>query len=279
MLQLSLGSIERYDLEEYNSKYATLELKVFFSDSLARRYQPIIYEGNVPANSDDKNSTNAEGAYYRIVYNPNSNEICIQYFVYWLMQDCTGFVGISNHKYDYEPIYIFIRPSNLQPVGIVNSGASSNPVTVLECRFHKTEIRRQEYIARDEIEESCVFTTSPSPFYPFGGSTGQKAMNCIKRYPIAGTIYFENCTPLFGIYACYHVFSGAQDVLKGNRLDIPLRQLDDKVLEEWYWKHHNSPDEEPFGHDVSNPFEFPFIKYFDPKPFLRENDDNRDLEK
>jgi hypothetical protein len=188
------------------------------------------------------------------------------------MQDCTGIINISNHKYDYEPIYVFIRPAALEPIGVVNSGASKEPPMSLECRFHKTEIRRQEYISRDEIEQCYSFTTSPSPFYPFGGNYGQKAMNCVKKYPLAGAIYFEKYRPLFGIYACYHIFSGAEDILKGKTLDIPLRQLNDDVLDEWYWNHYKSKDEEPFGHDISNPFEFPFIKYFDPKPLLRHSE-------
>jgi hypothetical protein len=68
---------------------------------------------------------------------------------------------------------------------------------------------------------------------------------------------------------CFHAFSGAEDQLRGERLNIKLKRLDDTTLEEWFLNHHKSPDEEPFGHDVSNPFEFPFIKYTDPKPFLR----------
>jgi hypothetical protein len=47
---------------------------------------------------------------------------------------------------------------------------------------------------------------------------------------------------------------------------VQLKRLSDDVLNEWYKHHHSKPNEEPFGHDVSNPFEFPDIKYFDPKP-------------
>ena len=87
------------------------------------------------------------------------------------MQNCTKFIGISNHKYDYEPIFVFIKPPNPIPYGIVNSG-QSRARAFGDCRFHKTEVRIREYPERDRIEEPFSFTTSRSPFYPFGGESG-----------------------------------------------------------------------------------------------------------
>jgi hypothetical protein len=184
------------------------------------------------------------------------------------MQNCTRFIGISNHKYDYEPIFVFIKPQNPIPYGIVNAG-QSRARAFGDCRFHKTEVRMKDYIEGDRIEDSCTFKTSPSSFYPFGGDSGIAGQNCVKKYPLAGSIYFEDYRPLFGMNTCFHAFSGAEDEVRGERLKITLKRLDDITLEEWFLNHHKSPDEEPFGHDVSNPFEFPFIKYTDPKPFLR----------
>ena len=68
-----------------------------------------------------------------------------------------------------------------------------------------------------------------------------------------------------------HVFMHLVELsvaLKGDRLNVALKKLEDKILNEWFFEHYTVPNEEPFGHDVSNPFDFPFVKYVDPKPFL-----------
>jgi hypothetical protein len=83
------------------------------------------------------------------------------------MQNCIWFIGISNHKYDYEPILFFVKPPDPILYGIVNAGQSKARVFG-DCRFHKTEVRMRDYLERDRIEESYSFTTSPAPFYPFG---------------------------------------------------------------------------------------------------------------
>jgi hypothetical protein len=40
------------------------------------------------------------------------------------MQNCIKFLGISNHEYDYEPIFAFVKPPDPIPYGIVNAGQS-----------------------------------------------------------------------------------------------------------------------------------------------------------
>jgi hypothetical protein len=67
------------------------------------------------------------------------------------MQNCTRFIGISNHKFDYEPIFVFVKPPNPIPYGIVNAG-QSRARAFGDCRFHKTEVRMRDYIERDRIE-------------------------------------------------------------------------------------------------------------------------------
>jgi hypothetical protein len=74
---------------------------------------------------------------------------------------------------------------------------------------------------------------------------------------------------MFGIASCSHVFSGAEKGLRGKSLIIPLKRLDDQILCEWYFEHHKEERGEPVGHDVSGAFDFPYIKYCDPKPKLR----------
>lgn len=51
--------------------------------------------------------------------------------------------------------------------------------------------------------------------------------------------------------------------IRGERLDLILRPLSDATVEEWH--EHFGNNEEPFGHDISDPFSYPYIKYFDPK--------------
>jgi hypothetical protein len=76
----------------------------------------------------------------------------------------------------------------------------------------------RDYTQRDQIEGPCSFTTSPHPHYPFGGESGSAGQNCVKKYSLSGSIYFEDYRPLFGICSCFHAFSGAADQLKGERL-------------------------------------------------------------
>ena len=54
------------------------------------------------------------------------------------------------------------------PVGIVNAGYSNG--LGMACRFHKTEIRMNEFAERDFNEYQFRYQTSPAPSYPFGGA-------------------------------------------------------------------------------------------------------------
>ncbi len=253
-MQLTLGNSLKLELEPINSQFNLPELEVYFCDVMAKLYQPIIYGSkySIPP---------PEGLYYRILYNNLLQEYCIQYYLYWLDQNCLGIMPIADHKYDYEPILIFLKPPNLFPVGIVNAGYSK--YLGMSCRFHKTEIRRIEYMNRDEHEREFHYFTSPSPYYPYGGTEGRSCKTCVKKYPLSGSIYFEKTNPLFALTACSHVFSGSEASISGDRLKVDLKLLTDKIAEEWYG--HFGLDEEPFGHDISDPFSFPYIKYFNPK--------------
>ena len=70
--------------------------------------------------------------------------------------------------------------------------------------------------------------------------------------------------PLFGIRACSNVFSGAEEHLVGEIFNPALKELTDTVLEEWYYNHYIDEDDMPFGHDIANPFSYPYIKYYHP---------------
>lgn len=253
-MQLNLGNSLELELEPIESNFRLPTLQVYLCDQLANLYQPIIYgsEYSLPP---------PEGIYYRIMYNSLNQEFCIQYYVYWFDQNCMGIIPLADHKYDYEPILIFLKPPSLFPVGVVNAGYSK--YLGIHCRFHKTEIRRMEFNERDQHETNFNYFTSRSPYYPFGGPKGRASKTCVKRYPLSGSLYFEETRPLFSLISCSHVFSGAEASIRGERLDLILRPLSDATVEEWYG--HFGKDEEPFGHDISDPFSYPYIKYFDPK--------------
>lgn len=71
---------------------------------------------------------------------------------------------------------------------------------------------------------------------------------------------------MFGVTSCSHVFSGAERDLHGGVLSMPMKKLDDQVLND----HYKDVREEPFGHDVSNAFVFPYVRY-EPKSILGSN--------
>ena len=67
--------------------------------------------------------------------------------------------------------------------------------------------------------------------------------------------------PKFAIVTCYHAFTGEETyyddhVFKDekNMLNLTLRKLTDDVLEDWY-------NDKGFGHEVSDPFTFPYIRF------------------
>ena len=216
-----IGTPKGFKLEEVDSEYVLPSLKIFFSDELAQTYQPLIFSGDKYDENDP--SIQPEGIYYRIARDALEQEYCIQYYVYWLEQNCTKFIGISNHRYDYEPIFVYLKPADPRPVGIVNSGQGKQ-LGIL-CRFHKAEVRRIEYQVRDPIEEKHPFTTSRSPFYPFGGENGVQGENCVKRYPISGSIYYDKWRPMFGIDTCFHSMSGAEGALHGQSISNPTEKI------------------------------------------------------
>lgn len=255
-MSVQLGSVRKYELESQSSKYLTNRLRLSFCDNLALEYAPIVYGGRF-------GEPKADALYYRLLSDMGLNEICLQYYMYWPEQICTG-GAFASHRYDYEPIFLFLRPPGEHCYKAVNGGFSSR----MDCRFHKTEIHMTG-ASRDDMETPHRCRTSPAPFYPFGGEQGQEIVSCVKQYPLEASVYFLDHHPVFGLRQCSHVFSGDAEFFSEPKIDVPLRRLADGVLDEWYFRHYEARDEEPFGHDVSNVFEYPHVKYFDPKSLLR----------
>jgi hypothetical protein len=64
---------------------------------------------------------------------------------------------------------------------------------------------------------------------------------------------------MFAIITCYHVFTSSRDYygqsLFTDELSLESKESTDTVLNDWY-------ENRGFGHDISDPFSFPHIKYF-----------------
>jgi hypothetical protein len=43
-----------------------------------------------------------------------------------------------------------------------------------------------------------------------------------------------------------------------------LKKLTDRILTRWYLHHYHDDNDMPFGHDISDPFSLPFIKFHKP---------------
>lgn len=191
-----------------NKLYTLPKYRVHFDDAKAAEYKPIVY-------SHECLSGDPEAIYYRIVAKDDTGEICIQYYFDWDYQYCM----MASHRYDYEPIVVFLRGGGTTPQMIINGGLGGP-----ECGFHKNEIR-PEIGERSEFEEHFSTKLCPKPYYPYGKDGNVKCEVCCMVYPLSGgrDLQFEQQHPLFGIRACSNVFSGARYDLEGKRFDPPLK--------------------------------------------------------
>jgi hypothetical protein len=252
-MQLYIGSMSSdnwtvsYKKEEKLSTYVLGNYRVFFSNRLARKYEPIVYSGLCI-------SGDPEAVYYRIVNN-DKQEFCIQYFYYWAYQRC----AFSSHGFDYEPIFVYLRNDSPDVYLIVNGGFGQP-----DCNFHKNEVRPSTG-TRDSMVQRVTVNLSPYPHYPFGREGSVEYSGCIKTYPLNGDdLQFEDMHPVFGIRSCSNVFSGSEGYLHGDRFKSPLKKLTDRILTRWYFHHYEKDSDMPFGHDIADPFSSPYIKFHKP---------------
>ncbi len=239
-------NFKKLKLRKEESDFVLPKYDVYFSSRLAKFYSPTVY-------SFVGNSKDPEGLYYRIIARKKLQEVCIQYFFYWEYQDC----GPTSHKYDYEPIFVYLKQNLIRPDMVVNGGLGGP-----SCLFHKNEVRPRKG-RRSVSTRRFSSTLSPRPYYPFGRNGKLKIHGCYKNYPLKGNkdLKFQGQHSKFGIISCSNVFSGAKETLKGKLLKPPLKELDDNILNKWYFKHNKRRNDMPFGHDIANPFNFPYIKY------------------
>jgi hypothetical protein len=115
-----------YHLKRLSSKYTFPQYTVLFSENIAKCYQPIVY-------SYECLSGPPEAVYYRILAKEETKEeLCIQCFFFWRYQHC----HMASHRYDYEPIFVYLKDKGVKPHLIVNGGLGG-----VTCGFHKNEVQ------------------------------------------------------------------------------------------------------------------------------------------
>lgn len=222
--------------------YVEEGIDVLFDKDYAEKFQPIVYDRKGFGTDPE-----AKGMYYRIL---EAGEVrAIQLFIYWEKQDCTDeypLVGeFFSHSYDYEPVIVFVRGGKINKVVIAGAGGLTWP-----WLGHQTEIYREE---ESNVLGKVTYRTSPEPHYPYGEHTEE---DMFKAEPLT-RVSFKGTRLMIGLATCYHVYTTRKHYLTGQILDPPLKRLTDDILNKWYKEEH-------FGHDVSNPWKHPHIRFHSP---------------
>ena len=242
---------KEYALEfDPKDKFVVEGLIVAFSDELASDYMPVIYDPNGHGSCPFP----PEFVAYRLVMDPKGERLCIIYEVYWKRQDCTWKELNKDHDHDYEQVQVHFDLSSSSVEKVVVS--STGPI---ENGGHGVEVFSN--VSKASFK-TVVYTTASSKSYPWGGDAGQNTSSQVREIPI-GQLLLENGRPPIVVLNCYHAFSGLKRSLLPEEkilLSPELRRLDMGLIDKWYYLNASNK----FGHDVSKPFEEPFIMYFPP---------------
>jgi hypothetical protein len=239
-----------YELEYgHKDPYITPNLKVAYCDQLATDYAPILYDpkgyGSTPFTPDI--------LAYRLLTDFNEEKLCVLYEVYWRRQDCSWKELNKDHDHDYEQIQIQFDLKTGKKRFIISS------VGPIECAGHGIELYTDAPTANFRNIE---YITSPKPFFPWGGNVGQKNLTQIRTIPV-NNLFLSGKRPEIIILNCYHAFVGVKRPLTTEEeieLKPKLERLNQKILDIWYYRHSKNR----YGHDISKPFEDPFIMYYPP---------------
>ena len=242
---------KKYELE-YDPKdsFVTPNLAVAYCSRLAEDFMPVLFD---PRGHGSKPYP-PELMAYRLVVDSKEQKLCTLYEVYWRRQDCTWKELNKDHDHDYEQIQIHFNMKTGKKEKVVVS--SGGPV---EHAGHGVEVF--SHISRAEVK-AVEYITSPKGLFPWGGDHGQKNVTQIREMPIE-RLTFENGRPAVLVINCYHVFAGLKRKLsleERNELTPRLERLDRRLLERWYYRHVKNR----FGHDISKPFEDPYVMYYPP---------------
>jgi len=249
-LFLDIGG-KNYELEfDPQDSYVTPDLKVAFCNQLAEDFTPILFDpkdyGSKPFPPDF--------IAYRLVVDQERQRLCILYEVYWRRQDCSWKELNKDHDHDYEQIQIHFNLKTGKKEKVVVS--SVGPV---ENAGHGVEVYSSTPKA---TAKTVAYSTSPKKSFPWGGDFGQKNSTQIREIPIEN-LCSETEKPAILVLNCYHAFTGLKRHLlpeERKELKPTLERLDRKLLDKWYYRHAKNR----FGHDVSKPFEEPYVMYYPP---------------
>jgi hypothetical protein len=250
---LSIVEIEgkRYALEyDPRDAFVAPGLRAAFCDEIARDFMPVIFD---PWGHGARPHP-PESIAYRLVVDPENQRLCILYEVYWIRQDCTWMELNKDHDHDYEQIQVhFDLESGCMARVVVSS------VGPVSCAGHGVEVYSDTLKPMAEMVE---YTTSPKGAFPWGGDRGQDSVTQVREMPIEQLVFDDN-RPVAFVLNCYHAFAGYKGRYlqrEGGELNPRLVRLDRELLNKWYYRHAKNR----FGHDISKPFDEPYIMYYPP---------------
>ena len=242
---------KHYEIEfDPQDSYVVDDLRVAFCDHLGEDFAPVLFDprdyGSAPFPPDF--------IAYRLVVDLVGQRLCILYEVYWRRQDCSWRELNKDHDHDYEQIQIHFSLKTGEKKKVVVS--SVGPV---ENAGHGVEVYSS--VPKAKVK-TVVYATSPKKSFPWGGDFGKTNATQVREIPI-GNLFSEDGKPAVLILNCYHAFTGLKrSLLPEERKELrpTLRRLDRKLLDLWYYRHVKNR----FGHDVSKPFEEPYVMYYPP---------------
>ena len=242
---------KEYELEfDPKDPYVALNLAVAFCRQLAEDFMPVLLDpkgyGSQPYPPDL--------LAYRLIVDSKEQKLCLLYEVYWRRQDCTWRELNKDHDHDYEQIQVHFDLKNGKKEKVVVSS-----VGPLENAGDGVEVYSS---IPQAVFKSVTYTTSPKKHFPWGGDYGQRNSTQIREMPIESLV-FENQRPAIVIVNCYHAFVGLKknfSIRERNDLTPRLERLDRRLLDKWYYRYAKNR----FGHDISKPFDEPYIRYYPP---------------
>ena len=242
---------KEYELE-YDSKdtFVADNLTVAYSETFAEDFMPLFYDPRDYGSKPEPPDIVA----YRLIVDQIGQRLCALYEVYWKRQDCTWKELNKDHNHDYEQVQVHFNLRTGEKEKVVVS--STGPI---ENGGHGVEVYSN--ISKATFR-TVGYTTSPKERFPWGGDYGQNNATQVREIPIE-QLFFEKGRPAVVVLNCYHVFAGLKRHLQleeKKELTPKLEKLNRKLLEKWYYLNA----ENRFGHDVSKPFEEPYVMYYPP---------------
>lgn len=225
-------------------------LLVAYSSKLAEDFMPILLDpmgyGSRPFPP--------EFIAYRLIVDPLNHRLCALYEVYWRRQDCTWRELNKDHDHDYEQIQVHfsLKTGKMERIVISSVGPIKYGGHGIEVYSNIEGVRSRD----------VAYTTSPKEYFPWGGPRGKRNSAQIREIPIT-KLTFVNFRPVVLIMNCYHAFVGLKRAFipeDGVELATAIKRLDRMLLEKWYYGHAKNR----FGHDITHPFDEPYVKYFIP---------------